>query len=175
MKSRLIHLKVTLALLISFIAFSSIAQQSLDTLLEQYNTRSISYISVEEARMLQLQGDVILLDTREMNEYEVSHIEGSQWVGYNNFSVEEVTQQIENKDTPLIVYCSLGIRSEEIGEKLEKAGFTDIKNVYGGIFEWKNKELPVVNVKDVETDSVHIFSKAWGKWLTNGIKTTRNE
>jgi len=33
------------------------------------------------------------------------------------------------------VYCSLGIRSEVIAKKLKKAGYTNVFNLYGGIFE----------------------------------------
>jgi predicted sulfurtransferase len=70
------------------------------------------------------------------------------------------------------VYCSLGVRSEDIAETLQKAGYTNIKNLYGGIFNWKNNNLPVVNRQQKPTDSVHVYSKQWGKWLTKGIKVT---
>ena len=39
----------------------------------------------------------------------------------------------------IIVYCSIGVRSEDIGEKLKELGYTKILNLYGGIFDWKNK------------------------------------
>ncbi|GAB5398936.1 MAG: hypothetical protein Aureis2KO_05210 [Aureisphaera sp.] len=146
------------------------SQQSVDKLLNTYNTHSIPYISVEELRMEQSQEAVVILDSRELSEYNVSHIANAQYVGYSDFSIDKVTSEIENKDTPIVVYCSLGIRSEEIGEKLKKAGFTEVKNLYGGIFEWKNKEYPVLNLSQKETDSVHTCTKSWGKWLKKGIK-----
>lgn len=162
-----------LAYLLIFLSSCTMsAQQTLDELLALYNTRSIPYISVEESRMLQLKGDIVILDTREQHEYDVSHLKGAQFVGYNTFSAEEVSEKIKNKNTPLLVYCSLGIRSEEIGEQLEKAGYTNVRNIYGGIFEWKNNEFPVVNMSEHATDSIHTFSKAWSKWLTKGIKVT---
>jgi hypothetical protein len=68
------------------------------------------------------------------------------------------------------VYCSLGIRSETIANQLKKAGYTNIKNLYGGIFEWRNKGFKVYNSEDKKTDSIHAFSKAWSKWLTKGTK-----
>ena len=159
-------------ILVFLSTFAVDAQETLDELLNLYNTRSIPYISVEETRMLQLKGEVVILDTREKDEYDVSHITGAQLVGFDTFSAKEISEKIKHKDTPLLVYCSLGIRSEEIGEQLKKAGFTNVRNVYGGIFEWKNKQFPVVNKSERETDTVHTFSKAWGKWLTKGVKTT---
>jgi rhodanese-related sulfurtransferase len=113
---------------------------------------------------------IVLLDSREKKEYEVSHIKGALYAGYEDFNLQEVSKNIKSIDTPIIVYCSLGVRSEDIAETLEKAGYTNIKNLYGGIFNWKNNNLPVVNRHQEPTDSVHVYSKKWGKWLTKGIK-----
>ncbi len=141
----------------------------MDQLLETYNTRSVPYISVEGLRALQMNEDITILDAREAIEFNISTIEGAQCVGFNAFSIEEISEKITNKEQPIIVYCSLGIRSEEVGEKLQKAGYTNVQNLYGGIFEWKNKGYPTLNAAKKETDSIHTFSKAWSKWLLKGI------
>ncbi len=57
-----------------------------------------------------------------------------------------------------------------IANKLKKVGYTNVQNLYGGIFEWKNNHLPVVNAVGKPTDSIHAYSKQWGKYLQNGIK-----
>jgi rhodanese-related sulfurtransferase len=120
--------------------------------------------------MLQVNDEIILLDSREIEEFTVSKIEGAIHVGFNKFSSEEVLEKIKPGDNLVVVYCSLGIRSEKIGKKLKKAGFTNVRNLYGGIFEWKNKEYPVVDSTGNETEKVHPFSRAWGKWLLKGEK-----
>lgn len=160
-------------IIVSFIIYISFAglaigQNSLDKLLDKYNTRSIPYISVEELRMWQMNDSVVILDAREPNEFEVSHIAFSKNVGFNDFSSEENQIQKLKKNTPIIIYCSVGIRSEQIGEKLKKAGFTNLKNLYGGIFEWKNKGYPIIDSKGKETENVHTFSKMWSNYLTAG-------
>ena len=159
-----------LNILLVLVGFQGFAQESLGDLLSIYNTRSVPYISVQELRMLQVKEEVILLDTRETEEFTVSKIEGAIQVGYNEFSSEKVLEQIQPTDDLIVVYCSLGIRSEEIGEKLKKAGFTNVRNLYGGIFEWKNNEYPVVDSDGNTTEKVHPFSRAWGKWLLKGEK-----
>ncbi|MEM0939743.1 MAG: rhodanese-like domain-containing protein [Bacteroidota bacterium] len=111
---------------------------------------------------------VTILDTRAPEEYKVSHIPGSRMINYTEFAVADV-QDIP-KDTEVIVYCSVGYRSERVGEKLRKAGYEDVKNLYGGIFDWKNKGFEVVDLKNQPTDSVHTYNKSWGKWLYKGIK-----
>lgn len=118
--------------------------------------------------MYQLDDEVIILDAREKEEFEVSHLENSMYVGYNDF--DESTLKTIPKDKKIVVYCSIGIRSENIGKKLQKAGFTDIQNLYGGIFEWKNNDLPVLDSSGNETEKVHAFSRHWAKWLKKGEK-----
>ena len=146
------------------------AQKSLDDLLNKYNSGKVAYISVEELKMKEDETPIWILDTREREEFEVSHIKNAEFVGYNNFSVKEITALITDKSAPIIVYCSLGIRSENIGNELQKAGFSNVQNLYGGIFEWKNSGYKVYNVEDKETEKVHAYSKTWSKWLKKGEK-----
>lgn len=153
-------------LTILVVFFSVSAQKKLERTLKQLNSESVPYIYVNE---LQSAEGKILLDTRKKEEYEISHLKDALWVGYKEFQKDSVTNKITNKNTPIVVYCSIGVRSEDIGEKLQKAGFTNVKNLYGGIFEWKNQGNAVYK-NEVETDSVHTFNKQWGKLLNKGIK-----
>ena len=111
--------------------------------------------------------NIVFLDSRAKAEYEVSHIKGAKWVGYDDFDLARVRDV--PKDKKIVVYCSVGYRSEKISEKLIADGFTNVSNLYGGIFEWKNQDKPVF-IDSVETDSVHAFDKAWGIWLKKGEK-----
>lgn len=160
--------QITIFFFLFFIAANTFAQKNLDSLLKMYNTKSIPYISVEELRMFQMNDTVTILDAREPEEFEVSHIAFAKNIGFKDFSEDEKQLKKLNKNIPIVVYCSVGIRSEKIGEKLKKAGFTNIKNLYGGIFEWKNKGYPVVDSTKAETENVHAFSRVWSKWLHKG-------
>lgn len=155
-----------------FLFFSGIlicnAQNSLSELLKKHNSESIPYISVQELAMPKT--EVILLDARETEEYNVSHLEDAIHIGYDDFDINSVTKQIKDKSAVIVVYCSLGVRSEDIGEQLKKAGYTNIFNLYGGIFEWKNKGYSVYNSEEKLTEDVHAFSKTWSKWLLKGNK-----
>lgn len=162
---------IAIALVILFLPKMS-AQNSLEELLDQYNNESIPYISVEALK--DIQNQVVLLDAREKKEYEVSHIKDAKFVGYTHFKMDTITAQNIPKDTKIVVYCSLGIRSEDISEKLKKAGYTNVYNLYGGIFEWKNKDFSVMNSKEETTEEVHAFSEKWGRWLSKGKKIYSN-
>lgn len=160
----------TLQLIVLLIGFGVSAQDSLDTVLSKFNNETIPYISAEDLKMEQDNNNILLVDTRERKEFEVSKIDGAIHVGYNRFSIIQFTNFVTDKTRPIVLYCSLGIRSEDIGEKLKKAGYTNIKNLYGGIFEWKNKGFSVVDPAGNETEKVHAYSKKWGKWLLKAEK-----
>lgn len=148
------------------ISFSISGQKNLDRTLKQLNSESVPYIYVNEVKSTE---QVIVLDTRKREEYDVSHIKNAVWVGYKSFEKDSVLKKLPNKNAPILVYCSIGVRSEDIGEKLLKAGYTNVKNLYGGIFEWKNQGNTVYK-DNIATDSVHTFNKQWGKLLKNGTK-----
>ena len=140
---------------------------SMEDVLGLYNKESVPYIRVDE--LANMQGH-ILLDTRESEEFEISHLENALWIGHDQFNMERFLNLYPDKDAPLVVYCSIGVRSEDIGEKLQEAGYTNVQNLYGGIFEWKNKGYPVVDIKKEKTEKVHAYSKYWGRLLTNAEK-----
>lgn len=164
------HLKMKLLFISICLLTTSynFAQKSIDDVLKQSNNKHIPYISVHELAMPKTKA--LILDAREANEFAVSHLKNAKHIGYNTFSIDSITNFIANKNQTIVVYCSIGLRSETIAEQLKKAGFTDVYNLYGGIFEWKNNNFKVVDSEEKETEDVHVFSKFWGKWLTNGNK-----
>jgi rhodanese-related sulfurtransferase len=161
-------IKIYLLSVLIVTGFNGFAQENLSEVLSKYNSESIPYISAEK---LQLQQDeVLILDAREIEEFQVSHLKNAIYVGYDNFNLQATTSSLKDRTKPIVVYCSIGVRSEDIAEQLKDAGYTNIYNLYGGIFEWKNKNLPVYNLKNNPTDSIHAYSKRWGKYLNKGIK-----
>lgn len=161
-------MKKLLFIILTLFYTTSYSQNSLEELLAKYNTQNIPYISVQELAMPKTH--VVILDAREQTEYEVSHIKEAIFVGYNNFDMDAVLRKITNKNETIVVYCSLGIRSETVASKLKKAGYTSVLNLYGGIFEWKNNDFKVFNSQGKETEDVHVFSKEWSPWLLKGNK-----
>ncbi|WP_439489883.1 rhodanese-like domain-containing protein [Algoriphagus sp.] len=108
-----------------------------------------------------------ILDTREKEEFEVSHLQDAQWVGYDSFSMENVAEL--DKNQPVLVYCTVGSRSQEIGKKLQNAGYKEVYNLYGGLIGWANEGKPIVQ-GDSPTNRIHTYSQSWGIWLTKGEK-----
>ncbi|MFZ1825955.1 MAG: rhodanese-like domain-containing protein [Chitinophagales bacterium] len=156
---------------IGFIAIKNVRAQvhvnnkAYDVTLSTLLSHSVNEVDVNEVANSK---DIVLLDAREKNEYDVSHIEGAIWVGYDNFNLNRINTI--PKDKNIIVYCSVGYRSEKIAEKIIADGYTNVSNLYGGIFEWVNTNHTVVNDSNIPTDSIHAYDKAWGVWLQRGVK-----
>jgi rhodanese-related sulfurtransferase len=137
-----------------------IYKKMLDTLLNH----SVPEVAVNEFQ----DNAVIFLDSRELEEYTVSKIKTATWVGYDDFSMSRVKDI--PKDSEIIVYCSVGYRSEKIAEKLIHEGYSNVSNLYGGIFEWVNNNRPIVDAQEQSTNKIHAYDRIWGLWLNEGKK-----
>ena len=109
--------------------------------------------------------NVVVLDAREKTEYDVSHIQGAMYIGYKKFSLKKL--ESISKDQMIVVYCSLGVRSERISQKLIKSGYRNVHNLYGGIFHWLNLGYPIVQDEKM-TPQIHGYSSSWSKYLKKG-------
>ncbi len=144
------------------------SQKSISELLKEFNSESIPYITVKE--LAKSSNKMIILDAREANEFNISHLKNAINIGFDNFDISRIEKSIKNKHQNIVVYCSVGIRSEDIAEILKKNGYTNVYNLFGGIFEWKNNDYVVYDSDNNVTDKVHVFSEEWSQWLHKGKK-----
>lgn len=125
---------------------------------------SIPVMGVDELK--EMQEDVILLDARPQSEFDISHIKGAKRIGFKK--IDEAALTGIDKYEQIVVYCSIGYRSEKVGEKLKKMGFKNVYNLYGSIFEWVNQGNEVVDKDERATRKVHTYNKRWSKWVEDG-------
>ena len=78
----------------------------------------------------------ILLDVRTRDEYRGGHIPHSKNIPLQ--TIDKAVSVVENKDTPLFVYCHSGVRSRQAVESLEDLGYTNVTNI-GGIAAYSGK------------------------------------
>jgi len=142
-----------------------VGSTAFDIILRGVLSHSVNEVSVQDVKG---KTEILFVDAREESEYEVSHIKDAVFVGYDNLDLSDLGKVDKNKE--VVVYCSVGYRSEKVAEKLLEIGFSDVSNLYGGIFEWINQKQIVVNLKNEPTDKVHAFNKVWEIWLKKGEK-----
>lgn len=165
-------MKQKAAIIILMFVAVGLSSQSDPRILDNWNARiiytmlkhDVPEISCDSA--LRGVGHYIFLDARAKKEYDISHIANAVWIGYDEFDFTHL-RGIDKKDH-LIVYCSIGYRSEKISKKLILAGYNYTTNLYGGIFEWVNREYPVVNNKGEKTNAIHGYDRVWGTMIKKG-------
>lgn len=134
----------------------------------------------------------ILLDARNEAEYAVSHLLQAQRIDpYYSPIAENVYQEGQgefvlpqnrlgaegaaispkaellaplSKDCPIVVYCSVGYRSARVAAKLGEAGFSQVYNLEGSLFQWANEGRPLFQQGN-PVRMVHPYSDRWGKLL----------
>ncbi len=125
-------------------------------------------ISAQEANNL---SNALFLDAREPEEYAVSHLPGAINIGYDKLNLKTVKEV--DKSRPLVVYCTVGYRSERAAAKLRKKGFTKVYNLYGSLYAWKLAGFPLEDAAGKPTNRLHTYNKKWGSFVpeTIGEKT----
>ena len=83
----------------------------------------------------------VLLDVREAWEYEKARIAGAQLV-----PMREVPNRLDeiDQDKEVVAICHHGGRSAQVAAFLEKAGYTRVHNLVGGVDAWSRTVDPAV-------------------------------
>lgn len=93
-------------------------------------------ISVQELRERLDKGETLnLIDVREPNEYEVDNI------GATLIPLGELPYRVDEldglQDQEVIVHCRSGARSARAQQFLEENGFTNVRNLVGGMLAYR--------------------------------------
>lgn len=102
----------------------------------------------------------IVLDARNQAEYQQSHLQHAQWIDPQQPDCEFT----QDRNTPVVVYCSVGYRSARVADLLTAAGYTHVYNLEGSIFQWVNEKRPVFHNND-QIPLVHPYNAIWGQLL----------
>lgn len=133
-------------------------QEKLDAIEDQYAGYKKGFPNVPEiepdALAEALENDeVVLVDTREPREWDVSHIPGA-------ITQAEFEKRSDGlKDRPIVTYCTIGYRSGQFAKRLIEQGF-DASNLHGSILAWVHAGHPVIN-ESGETKRVHVYGPQW--------------
>lgn len=171
MSKKMIIAGILILIVAIFVTFKNVQAQahvesnSFDLMLSTLLSHDVPELGIKD---IPSDSNIIYLDAREKSEYDVSHIKNAIWVGYDTFNAEQLANL--DREATYIVYCSVGYRSEKITHQLQVNGFLFVSNLYGGIFEWVNQNLPVYDNTDNATTKVHGYSPKWGIWLNKGEK-----
>lgn len=101
-------------------------------------------LSVTEFSGKVAEAGVITLDVRTPGEFAEGHIEGAQLIDFQSGNFENEISSLD-KNATYAVYCRSGNRSGQAVKVLHDAGFHNVYNLNGGVIDWANAGLPLVN------------------------------
>lgn len=86
-----------------------------------------------------------LIDVRTPGEHAAGVIPGTDLLADWNAGPAAFAQAVQNvpKDKPVVVYCRSGGRSSKAAAWLRSQGFSDVRDIQGGITAWQGARLPV--------------------------------
>ena len=101
----------------------------------------IPSISARELHQLRESGqDVLLIDVRERTEWDIVRIQGAQHLPKGP-KLAELIETRFGKHANLVLHCKSGVRSKAVLLELQQRGFSNVRNLDGGVLAW---------VRDVE-------------------------
>jgi len=107
----------------------------------------------------------ILFDVRTKEEYNISHLHDAQSIEPGS-SVMSINIP---REKPIVTYCSVGYRSAAFAKALQDAGFKDVQNLTGSIFDWANNGFPIER-QGQPVKKVHPYNERWGRLLKKELR-----
>jgi phage shock protein E len=87
---------------------------------------------------------VVILDVRTPGEFAEGYIEGSLNIDFQSGNFENEIATLD-KDATYAVYCRSGNRSGQAVKIMHDAGFHNVYNLEGGVIDWANQGMPLIN------------------------------
>ncbi|MDP2561058.1 rhodanese-like domain-containing protein [Psychrobium sp. 1_MG-2023] len=104
---------------------------------------TVKKITHQQATLLMNREGAIVLDVRSEAEFKKGRIIDSILMPLSKLKNNELGSLENKKDSPIIVVCNTGMTSAQACQMLQKAGFSNIHNLQGGITEWRTANLPL--------------------------------
>ena len=110
---------------------------------------NVTEASPEQVHAWLANGEILLVDVREANEYAFERIHGALLYPLSTFDPQAISAQGRR----LVLHCGSGKRSLLAAHELQAAGHGELTHLAGGIQAWKAAGLPVIRI-DPQTGRV---------------------
>ena len=144
-----------------------------EELLKAVNQRISNVTTAELEKTLKQRPDTVLIDVRSPREI---HLLGGMIDAPRSYNIARgwlefrVPETVPDKNTPIVVYCGINLRSPFAADTLMQMGYSNVKNYSDGFFAWRDARLPV-EAPDLALDSM-LYSRpqkvAEGVWSAIG-------
>src|SRR3954453_12563731 len=121
-------------------------------------TKQIEEIEAFEAAQEIEGGDVVLIDTREPQEYQEAHLEGGTLVPPGLLG-DEIAGAAPDKSARTILYCRSGNRSYIAAGQMQALGYENVASMAGGSLAWQERGLPVAAAEGMTAEQRDRYSR----------------
>jgi rhodanese-related sulfurtransferase len=109
---------------------------------------------------------ITLIDARSKKEYDVSHINNSKRIGYEDFSIQRIW--MVPRDAQIVIYSTNKARSTTVAQYLKLIGFSAVQVLEDGLIGWKNGKNVVYDANGT-TNKIHVRTKDNAKLVKSGL------
>ena len=103
----------------------------------------VKQVNTAEAVRLMDDESLVILDTREAQEFDSGYIKGAVHIPMSQMK-KRIGELEKYKSRPVLIYCRSGSRSSHTGKLLSNAGFENVQNLAGGMMAWSSANLPTI-------------------------------
>jgi len=104
-------------------------------------TRNITEISPQDAAAKLKSGEAVIVDVRDNDEWDESHIPGAIHMSRGTIELD-IEEKVRDPNAMIICHCGGGGRSALAAESLQKMGYKNVRSIAGGLKAWKAASLP---------------------------------
>ncbi|MDJ0655988.1 MAG: rhodanese-like domain-containing protein [Xanthomonadales bacterium] len=109
-------------------------------------SRGFKNLSPGQLTQLINRNDAVVIDVSAKTDFDRGHIVNAHHILPSQ--IDPASKPLKDwTDRPLAVYCKNGITSVQVCKQLQKAGFSQVHMLQGGLTAWLGEQLPVTRSK----------------------------
>jgi len=94
-----------------------------------------------------IENSFFLVDARRHDEYMFSHLKGA--INFPSMVPSSEFMNYVHRSTPVVVYCTVGLRSGILTRRLRKLGFHNAMTLSGSMYKWVNEGRPLYRESEI--------------------------
>jgi rhodanese-related sulfurtransferase len=103
--------------------------------------KKITETSPTEAAEKSKNGEAVIVDVREKDEWDEEHIPGAIYMSRGTIELD-IEEKVPDMSATIICHCGGGGRSALAAESLQKIGYKNVRSMAGGLKAWRAAGLP---------------------------------
>ncbi|MBP6297898.1 MAG: hypothetical protein KA401_01015 [Anaerolineae bacterium] len=136
--------------------FDAVVFEAVDTYLSTL-PEGFGFVSAQNLATELMENPPLLIDVRGLDEWNAGYIDGAQYIWINEFMSRQ-SEWPADKDAKIVIYCGSGYRGSIATVMMRLMGYTNVRNMSGGVNAWTAAGFPLVTTAPEFDLSAHLTS-----------------